>query len=46
MTVQVRFYWWQSIKVWKVSGKNMDDIVEKCHILCNKYHAKHFEVLG
>ena len=46
MTVQVKFYWWQTIKVWKVSGKNEDEIIEKCHNLCEKYHATHFEVLG
>jgi hypothetical protein len=45
MTKQVKFYWWQSCKTWEVKGKDIDEIVEKCHKLCEKYKARHFEVL-
>lgn len=42
---KVKFYWWSSIKIWEVSGADIDDIVSKCHSMCVKYHANHFEVL-
>ena len=45
MTKQVKFYWWQSYKVWQVSGKDIADITSKCEKLTEKYHALHFEIL-
>lgn len=45
MTKNVKFYWWASCKTWKVSGKDMDDIMNKCDDLCWKYHAVHYEIL-
>ena len=45
MSRQVKFYWWKSYKVWKVNGANIEEIVEKCHKLSEKYKAIHFEVL-
>ena len=45
MTKEVKFYWWQSYKVWKVSGKDIEEITKKAAKLSEKYHAIHFEVL-
>ena len=45
MKAKVKFYWWASYKVWDVYGKDIDAITEKCHGLCEKYHANHFEIL-
>lgn len=45
MKRKVKFYWWASEKVWEVCGKDTDEIVQKCHGFCEKYHAIHFEVL-
>lgn len=45
MTKEVKFYWRNSYKVWKVNGKSVDEITEKCHAMCEKYHAIHFEIL-
>ena len=45
MTKQVKFYWWATVKIWNVKGSDLDDIVQKCHELATKYHARHFEVL-
>ena len=44
MTREVKFYWWKSYKVWKVSGDSLEAIIEKCAELCEKYHAIHFEI--
>ena len=41
----VKFYWVSKTKIWTVSGIDLEDIVDKCHNMCVKYHAKHFEVL-
>lgn len=45
MMSKVKFYWFASYKVWEVRGKDIEEITEKCHSLCEKYHAIHFEVL-
>ena len=45
MKRKVKFYWWSSCKIWEIYGKNIDNITEKCHALCEKYHAINFEVL-
>lgn len=45
MKKQVKFYWWNNTKVWEVSGKSIEDITEKCHTMCEKYRAIHFEIL-
>ena len=45
MTKEVKFYWWKSYKIWKVSGKDIDEITKKAEMLANKYNALHFEVL-
>lgn len=45
MTKQVKFYWWKSYKVWNVAGNTIEDITNKCHKLCEKYKAVHFEIL-
>lgn len=44
MKRKVKFYWWSSYKVLEVCGKDIDEITEKCHHLCEKYHAVHFEI--
>lgn len=43
---KVKFYWWRSVKVLTIKGKDLDEIVKKCHWLCDEYHAVHFEVLS
>ena len=45
MSKQVKFYWWKSYKVWKVSGKDIDEITARAEKLAEKYHALHYEVL-
>ena len=45
MAKQVKFFWWKSYKVWRVTGSSIEAIVEKAEALCEKYHAIHFEVL-
>lgn len=45
MKKQVKFYWWQSYKIWEVFGKDIMEITAKCEKMCEKYHAKHFEIL-
>ena len=45
MTRKVEFIWWKSRKVWNISGKDINDITKKADILCNKYHAVHFQIL-
>lgn len=45
MTKQVKFYWWKSYKIWEVKGRNIEEITEKCHTMCEKYNANHFEIL-
>lgn len=45
MTKKVEFLWWSSRKTWNVSGKTLDEIVEKAEKMCYKYHAMHFQVL-
>lgn len=45
MTKQVKFYWWKSYKIWEVKGRNIEEITEKCHMMCEKYNANHFEIL-
>ena len=45
MKRKVKFYWWAGYKVWEVYGRDIDEITEKCHSLCEKYNANHFEVL-
>lgn len=44
-TREVKFYWFKSFKIFKVSGKTIEDITDKCYALCDKYHAIHFEIL-
>ena len=45
MKKRVKFYWASKYKVWEVSGKTDQIIINKCFELCNRYHAIHFEVL-
>lgn len=45
MTVNVKFLWWKNTKTWKVSGRDMNEIIEKCWELVYKYKAQHFEIL-
>lgn len=45
MTREVKFYWWNSYKVWKVSGANIEEITKKAAATSDKYHAIHFEIL-
>lgn len=45
MKKQVKFYWWRSYKVWDVTGKSIDEIIEKCDKMCEKYRALHYEIL-
>ena len=45
MVMKVKFYWFKSYKVWEVRGKDIEEIVEKCDKLCEKYKAINFEVL-
>lgn len=45
MVRNVKFLWWSSYKVWKVYGRNIDDIIEKSMKLAYKYNAMHFEIL-
>lgn len=45
MTKEVKFYWWKSFKIWKVSGHNIEQITKKCDELCAKYNAIHFEIM-
>jgi hypothetical protein len=45
MTKNVEFIWWSSRKIWKVWGKDLDEIVKKCDALLYKYHAQHYQIL-
>ena len=45
MRRKVKFYWWASCKTWDVYGRDIDALMAKCHELCDRYHAIHFEIL-
>lgn len=45
MKKEVKFYWRNNYKIWTVFGADIDEITRKCHNMCVKYHALHFEVL-
>lgn len=45
MERNVKFLWRSSYRIWKVSGRDIDEITEKCWKLAYKYNAMHFEIL-
>ncbi len=42
---RVKFYWFSKYKVWEVEGRDVQIIMKKCHDMCARYHAIHFEIL-
>ena len=45
MEHNVKFLWRSSYKIWKVRGRNIDDLIENSWKLAYKYNAMHFEIL-
>ena len=45
MKKEVKFYWRNKVAVWYVCGKTLEELTNKCHELCERYHAIHFEIL-
>ena len=42
---EVQFFWLGAVRIFTVSGNSIEEITDKCHELCDKYHAIHFEIL-